>query len=229
VTSSFAGDRFTVTFTGQALEKASAGGVDLPRVVAQALDRINALLPGPHTTISVAYAGSRVIPQTGTSGQTDPATGAVAIAFGSTARVSLAAVMKLWLPRSLAHEIEHSARALAGPGIWPTLLQQIVAEGISSAFDLAAFPGPLSPWDRVISASQECALWNKARPLLGQAGLYDTWFFGGPGIPYWTAFTIGYDIVRDYRQHHPDVTWATLTSASSDAILAGSHYQPCSS
>lgn len=51
--------------------------------------------------------------------------------------------------------------------------------------------------------------------------------FGGPGVPLWTAFTIGYHIVNDYRNHHPDVSWATLTSTSAATILTGSHYQPC--
>jgi hypothetical protein len=60
--------RFTVTFSAQALEKAGPG---LPQVVARALARINALLPGPPTTITVSYSDS-VIPQTGTSGYTDP-------------------------------------------------------------------------------------------------------------------------------------------------------------
>ena len=49
-----------------------------------------------------------------------------------------------------------------------SLLEEIISEGISSAVDTAAFPGPPDPWDRAISASQECALWKKAQPLLRQ-------------------------------------------------------------
>ena len=44
---------------------------------------------------------------------------------------------------------------------------------------------------------------------------------------HWTGFTIGYDIVKDYRDRHPQVSWPTLTAMSAAAILAGSHYQPC--
>jgi uncharacterized protein YjaZ len=58
-------------------------------------------------------------------------------------------------------------------------------------------------------------------------GLYGQWMFGG-GVPHWTAFTIGYDIVRGYLHCHPGITWAALNAASAGAILAGSHYQPCS-
>jgi uncharacterized protein YjaZ len=34
--------------------------------------------------------------------------------------------------------------------------------------------------------------------------------FGGPGIPHWTAFTIGYDIVTDYHRRHPDTSWSAI-------------------
>lgn len=67
------------------------------------------------------------------------------------------------------------------------------------------------------------------QPLLGRPGLYDQWMFGGDGVPHWTAFTIGYDIVTGYRLRHPDTSWAALTSLPAAAILAGSRYQPCAS
>jgi Predicted Zn-dependent protease (DUF2268) len=209
-------------------QEASADGANLPQVIAHALARIDALLPGPPTAITVSYGGSDVIPQTGTSGETSPETGVIAIAFGQTSQASPGMIVELWLPRSFAHEIDHSVRILAGPGFGASLLEVIISEGISSAFETAAFPGPPSPWDRAISRSQECALWKQAQPLLGQTDLYDEWFFGGPGIPRWAAFTIGYDIVTDYHQRHPDASWSAITAADATAILAGSRYQPCS-
>jgi hypothetical protein len=229
VTESFVGHRFTVTFTAQALEKASADGTDLPQVVGQALARINALLPGPSTAITIGYAGSPVIPQTGTNGYTNPGSGVITIGFEQTPQASLSTIMQLWLPRTFSHEIDHSVRILAGPGFGASLLEEIITEGISSAFDMAAFPGTPNPWDRAITRSQECALWKQAQPLLGSPGLYDQWMFGGGGIPHWTGFTIGYDIVTGYHQRHPDASWPAITDASAATILAGSHYQPCSS
>ncbi len=216
-----------MTLSAQALARASADGANLSQVIAHALARINALLPGPPTVIMVSYGGSDVIPQTGTSGETNPGTGVLTVTFGQTPRASPGMIMKLWLPRSLSHEIDHSVRILAGPGFGVSLLEEVISEGISSAFDLAAFPGPPSPWDRAISRTQECALWKQAQPLLGQTDLYDQWFFGGPGVPHWAAFTIGYDIVTDYHQRHADASWSAITAASATAILAGSHYQPC--
>jgi hypothetical protein len=231
LTEQVANGRFTVTFSGAALQTAQGGGINLPAVVSRALEHINALLPGPHTTITVGLASAgTVIPQTGTSGftATIDTPGQVTLAFGPTLQASLRRAVGFRLPRALSHEVEHSVRILAGPGIGNTLLPEIVAEGISSVFDEAAFPGPPNPWDRAISRSQECTLWHTAELDLGDPGMYDVWMFGTPGvIPHWTGFTIGYDIVTGYRDRHPQVSWSALTSADATTILAGSGYQPC--
>jgi len=228
LTEHVAGNRFTVTFSGAALQAAQGAGINLPAVVSRALERINALLPGPHTTIAVGLGPpGTVIPQTGAAGATGRA-GQVTVSFRPTPQASLRTAVEFSLPRALSHEVDHSVRILAGPGIGTTLLPQIIAEGISSVFDEAAFPGPPDPWDRAISPSQECALWNTAQLDLGDVGMYNLWMFGSPGvIPHWTGFTIGYDIVKDYRGRHPQVSWATLTSTGGAAILAGSGYRPC--
>jgi Predicted Zn-dependent protease (DUF2268) len=227
LTQHVANDRFTVTFSGAALQTAQAAKINLPAVVSRALEHINALLPGPATTIAVGLAQpASVIPQTGTFGYTNQA-GHVTVSFRPTQQVSLARAVGFWLPRALSHEVDHSVRILAGPGLGVTLLPQIVGEGISSVFDGAAFPGPPNPWNRAISTSEECTMWNTARLDLGGRGLYGVWMFGSPGIPHWTGFTIGYDIVKDYRDRHPQVSWSALTATSAATILAGSGYQPC--
>lgn len=154
------------------------------------------------------------------------------VAFGPTSQAGIGKALG-WLPHTLAHEVDHSVRALAGPGtgIGVNLLDEIVSEGIASVFDEAAFAGPPNPYDRAISRSQECTLWQRAQPLLGRPdtsnSLYDQWFFGGGGVPHWTAFTIGYDVVKDYLRLRPGVSWAQLTATTAAAVLAGSHYQPC--
>jgi uncharacterized protein YjaZ len=219
-----------VVLSTQARQLASSAGASLSQLVASALSHINTLLPGQPTTIVVDTGNpSSLIPQAGANGFTSPATGEISLQLGRTAQSSLPRTLGLWFPRDLAHEVSHSVRILGGTGFGTTLLQQTITEGIATAFDQAAFPGPPDPWDQAITPAQECMLWEKAKPQLGATGLYDLWMFGGPGVPHWTAFTIGYHIVNDYRNHHPDVSWAQLTATSATAILAGSHYQPCAS
>ena len=161
------------------------------------------------------------------AGFTQPLTAHIWTWFGATPQVSTREALRFWFPRDLAHEINHAVRILTGPGFGPALLQQLISEGIATAFDQAAFPGPADPWTHAITQTQECAQWEKAEPQLGYTSFYNTWMLGGHGIPHWTGFTIGYHIVNQYRSHHPGVSWAALTSTRAEAILAGSHYQPC--
>jgi hypothetical protein len=222
--------RFTVMISGAALQEAMAAGDNLPALITHALVRINALLPGPRSTITVNYArGSALIRQAGVYGSTNPLTVHIRAGFGPTPEVTTPAALRLGFPRALAHEVNHAVRMLKGPGFGPTLLPQLISEGMATAFDQAAFPGPVNPWTHAITPARECALWKEAKPQLGYTGLYDTWMFGDKslGIPYWTGFTIGYHIVRDYLRYHPGVSWETLALTSATTILAGSHYQPC--
>jgi uncharacterized protein YjaZ len=245
VTERAAHGRFTVLLGGKAVEAARSAGVSLRSLVADALDRINALLPGPKTTISVMYSTPRnLITQTGAYGLSDSRNRHITVYFGETRQANLHQALES-LPRVFSHEVDHIVRASDGQGLGgpvvSSLLQDIVAEGISSVFDETAFPGPPNPWDRAISPSQECAAWKKAQPSLRMTGysIYAMWFFGvnsGNGtsdmtqhVPFWTGFTIGYDIIKDYRRHHPRTSWTALTAASATAILAGSHYDPCQS
>lgn len=146
-------DRFDVTFDTGAVNRAEEHGANLRQLVAHALDRINALLPGPKTAIFIEYdAASNVIPQTGTNGFTNPQTGHITIGFGPGSQTSYQTTLSFWLPRTLSHEINHSVRILAGPGFGTSLLEDTITEGISSVFDEAAFPGPPNPWDNALKA-----------------------------------------------------------------------------
>ena len=229
VTEHAAAGRFTVVLSGRALQESATAGITLQNLITRALGHINALLPGPKTTITAGQQRpGDLIPQAGVYGFTSPLTGHITVAFGATPQISTAKALTFWFPRDLAHEVSHSVRILTGPGFGATLLPQLITEGIATAFDQAAFPGAPDPWTQAITPAQECALWKKAKPQLGTTGLYDPWMFGSPGVPHWTGFTIGYHIVTGYRSHHPNLTWATLASTSAATILAGSHYQPCS-
>lgn len=229
VTSHAAGGRFTVTMSAEAVHRASAAGLSLGQVVMRALGRINALLPGPATTITIGYSQNPkdLIPQLGTYGYTDPITGQVMIRFGPASQASPRQVLTLWLPRALAHEVSHSVRILSGPGFGQVLADQTISEGIATAFDQAAFPGPPDPWGAAITPVQECALWQQAQPVLNVAGLYERWMLGGHGIPHWTAFTIGYHIVHGFLRQHPHTSWPAVVADYPDTIMSGSHYQPC--
>ena len=57
--------------------------------------------------------------------------------------------------------------------------------GGSSPSERAQVTGPSPLFSRGL-----CGPCGKAEPQLDDAGLYDLWMLGGPGIPHWTAFTL---------------------------------------
>ncbi len=229
--------RFLIDLTGEAVSRARAAGVDLEALVDRALTRINALLPGAATTVDVSYLlpdhllvppsiGS-LLPNTGTGGTTNPRDGIVSVAFGPSAHVPPATALRFWLPRTLAHQVNLSVRILDGPGCGQTLLDAMVCEGIASTFDPAAVPGPPDPWVTSLSAGGRCTWWRRAQPDLSDPGLFQQWFCGYFGVPHWTAFDLGYYLVRAYRLRHPHQSWHTLTTLPAPTIVRGGHYQPC--
>lgn len=118
-------------------------------MVGQTLGRINALLPGPPTTITVSDSsspiGSQIIPQTGTDGYTNEGTGAITVWFRQTSQASLTRILQLWLARTLSHEVDHNVRILAGPGFGTTLLAEIISEGHLLRVRRGRFPGTGRP------------------------------------------------------------------------------------
>ena len=155
VTEHLVNGRFTVMMSGQALQEAKAAGNNLPALIAHTLNHINTMLPGGHSIITVNYArGGALIMQAGVYGFTNPLTVRISAGFGPTPQVTTREALRLWFPRDLAHEVNHAVRILKGPGFGPTLLPQLISEGTATAFDQAAFPGPVDPWTHAITPAQ---------------------------------------------------------------------------
>jgi hypothetical protein len=179
----------------------------------------------PSQTSSWSKAAIVIPHDGGDAGITGPYSGLVRLTLDThQTRSGLKRSLRSWLLDDIAHEVDHSVRILSGPGCWPTLLDQLVCEGVATAFDIQVQPGIDPPWTHWLSARQEHTMWRRARPLLDETGLYDQWFFGGRGVPYWTGFQVGYHVVRDYLARYPGSTAASIVNKPAAVILAGSRY-----
>lgn len=161
--------RFAVAIVKPLGYAAQAAGVFLTADLDRSLARIAELLPGPRSDILIYGSTQGIIPGTGVGGFTDPATGQVSIPVNIQQRSSaLRRTLSIWLRQALSHEIDHSVRIEAGPGFGPTLLGQLVSEGMASAFDVQVQPTIALPWTHALSPAQEGQMWSRARPLLQQ-------------------------------------------------------------
>ena len=197
-------------------------------LVRRTLERVTPILPRMRTRIDVVmHRGTG--PPDGIGGYTEWSTGHVRIYLHGAARDPTSG-LQVWLPFTLAHELDHAARVLRGPGIDDTLLDWFVAEGMADRFAGAAFPSvPPSAGDHALTPLETATLWRRARPQLRS---FETiarlrrWFYGARTIPAYAGYTIGYDIVNGYLERHPAVSVAGLVTVDAERILRGSGFTP---
>lgn len=220
--------RFSVRIDGNVRRAASAAGLDLDRIVEQALTRVDDLLPGRRADIRIAADRARVIPEVGAGGFTDPRSGTVSVWLDVTNGESFAEAVTVWLPETLAHELHHQRRLAHRPGPWATLAEAFVTEGLATVFAREAFPStPLQPWARALDPRQEHDLWRTASPVLEQPHTqHERWFFGRGDLPGWAGYTLGVRVVESFINRHPGQTAAALVGEPATHIIAGARYEP---
>ena len=218
--------RFTVLISTYAVARAKSVDVDLIKITEATLVRIDQLLPGPKATITIRRS-SELVPETGTAGETAPDGLVTDIGFGAIDGLALREVLDTWLPRTLAHEVHHQLR-LQILGYHGSLLDALVGEGTASLFDMQVFSGPTDPGVAGLTAAGEHTLWSAAQHDLDSPNRTADWMFGSAasGIPHDAGYTIGYHIAAAYFATHPSISQHDLAVQSSEAILAGSDYNP---
>lgn len=199
-------------------------------VVRPVLERVAKSLRSPPASITIVVAPDRVIPEVGVGGATDALSGNIRVSLDAESRPDIREALTTALPRSLAHELAHSARILDGPGPSMTLLDTIVDEGVADQFAKSVLPRtPPPPWTRALTPQQTADLWRRAQPLLGETDrkLRLRWLFGGDDIPKWTAYTLGTEVVTAYRRNQArEVPWGDLVRQRSQRIVSDSGYTP---
>jgi uncharacterized protein YjaZ len=218
----------TANLCAPCIRFAQRADVALVALVRRTLERVTALLPRIRTRIDVVMRRGTGPPD-GIGGYTEWSTGHVHIYLHDAAH-DPASGLTVWLPFTLAHELDHAARVLSGPGIDDDLLDWFVAEGMADRFAGEAFPStPPSEGDHALTAPETARLWARARPLLRSPQRIvrlRRWFYGDPRIHRYAGYTIGYDIVSGYLDRHPGISAADLVTVDAGRILRGSGFNP---
>lgn len=201
---------------------------DLSRVIGQAFDRASAALPGPDTTICVvaAYPGATAV-TTDMHGVSAVTTGAGKIWL----TVHPGGDWLDWLAFSVAHEHHHSAwtqRYFHGRGRRADLLDYLVFEGRAEWFAHTLYPAMRAPWAHALDDDALRTVWRRIEPRLGATDpdLKHTVMFGGPDVPHWAGYSIGYAIVERYCARHPKASIADWTALDPDRLFADSGFDP---
>jgi len=168
--------------------------------------------------VVVQHAPQRVIPEVGLGGFA-PDGHTIFLAL-DTGHEKFEWALERELFRTLAHELHHVARRRASVQA-QTLLDALVHEGLADHFSLEVTDMEPPPWTAALTPAQLADMGERARADYDDQG-YDhlAWFFGsdGAGIPRWTGYSLGFELVAGYLERHPEASASALTTVPSAAL-----------
>ncbi len=166
------------------------------------------LIPTNQTDVIIHVKPSWTIPEIGFSGFSPNA--AYAFIHIDPSNPNFDSNIETELAATIAHELHHCAR-YTSVGYGQTLLEALVTEGLACAFEMDFRQGQIPIYANALELSQISALLSQAQEEFhSQTYAHDDWFFGSQehGIPRWTGYTLGYEIVKKYLEE------TRLTAAS---------------
>lgn len=124
-----------------------------------------------------------------------------------------------------AHEYHHTIHFEMTFRTNPTLLESMIIEGKADTFAEMIYPETEAPWTVALTPDKEEYVWSIMVDLLDKsrtiAKLSVDFFNGDPylGIPYWSDYKIGYQIMQDFIKNNPDVSIEEWTQMNAVEIL----------
>lgn len=123
------------------------------------------------------------------------------------------------LVRTLAHELNHSAR-WEKIGYGKTLLEALISEGLADCFDEEVTKGKPQAWSKALDEAQVKRFLKLAEKEFDNKK-YDhmKWFFGSGKFPNWTGYSLGYFLVKKYLEKYPNKKPSNIYALEAKSIL----------
>jgi hypothetical protein len=160
--------------------------------------KIVAATESVETDVVVRHSPSHTIPELGISGQYTKEARCIDI-YVDIEHPNLLAHFKDEVSRTFVHEYMHVVREQYV--VWEngTLLDSLIAEGLTQSFELEMLPQvPPSIYATALTEIELESAWNKAKTILDQRGYEnDEWFYGNDTIKRWSGYSLGFKLVQD--------------------------------
>ena len=187
--------------------------------VDQALARVQPYLVVPPLDIIVMYDPDRAVPELGIGGMSQDTN--LIFLYLDVGFEGLGDTIPEHLGRTLAHELHHCCRR-AAVGYGTTLGATLVSEGLADHFVVEVFGKPVPQWSTSLGDDELNELLKEARPLFESEDFdYFEWFLGyKETYPMWAGYALGYWLVAQFLNHHPDQSAASsVTTDYHDVLL----------
>lgn len=171
---------------------------DLRGIFDSTLEKVVSLTEEVETDIVVRHSPINSIPELGSSGQYTKDARCIDV-YLDLNNSHLKNNFKTEIARTLIHEYMHVVREQYVPWENGTLLDSLIAEGLTQSFEIEVQPElPPSIYATSFTENELQGLWDKAKDILDQRGWADDeWFFGGENIKRWSGYSLGFKLVQD--------------------------------
>lgn len=123
------------------------------------------------------------------------------------------------LAKSVAHEYSHLT--IYDVGGWKTVLDYLVMEGVAENFREEVLGGGRAPWTVALTEKEARSVLERLKEKFNTDAreIYTQLFFGSNEYKRWSGYTIGYFIVKKFREKHPKLKWKSIIRLGSSEIL----------
>ncbi|NBD74090.1 hypothetical protein GVX82_03545 [Patescibacteria group bacterium] len=161
-------------------------------------EKVVSLTEEVETDIVVRNSPQNSIPELGISGQYTKDARCIDV-YVDLHNTHLKDNFETEVARTLIHEYMHVVREQYVPWENGTLLDSLIAEGLTQSFEIEVQPElPPSIYATSFNDQELADLWSKAKDILDQRGwINDEWFFGSDEIKRWSGYSLGFKLVQD--------------------------------
>lgn len=124
------------------------------------------------------------------------------------------------LKETVAHEYNHLVFYHYQPAKNYTLLQHLIIEGLAENFREEVVGGKPAPWSVALSETSACKWLQKIEFDLNSRDerLVQELLLGGGSYQRWMGYSIGYHLVRNFRNRNPGLSWSDLERQKAETI-----------
>lgn len=193
---------------------------EIKKIFDETVIKILKKIPLSNIDVVVSEYAEGVIPELGVGGNAyDP--NVVSIYLNSKFPNFVNKTLKEELKRIIPHELNHTMRSQA-IGYGETLLKAMISEGLADHFEMEINNKGPHMWDVVLSAGQMKAMMEKAKKEYNSKNYnHYEWFFGSKekGIPRWTGYALGFNLVAEYLKKNPDKKPSQLYNLKAEEFI----------
>jgi uncharacterized protein YjaZ len=182
---------------------------DIKKTIRATIKKCHQSLPHPDLPIFIF-----IYPWFPTKNDSDLFKGVTALAAYYTIHIfiDLDSYTQESLKQTIVHEWNHLVFYRYNSQFKYTLINHMIMEGLAEVFREELIGGKISPWASSLTKEKARKNLKALRQKLNTKSrkMYQKVFFGDKKYKRWTGYSIGYRLVKDFREKHPKISWEEI-------------------